>query len=155
MHWCQSYPWSCKQLVGCPLSESRPCADFCYRLQLGLEGLWRVVSCYGLYCCHSDLDMGVWGIRHAPWPGHSWSSPCPKIQLKVVIGQAGYPAMTCSIQLGHGQDIPQGIVVSVDIKGWPIEVFLKFFDYSPFEGEKFQFVGRVLRFQPLVRLLLA
>ena len=74
--------------------------------------------------CHcSDLDLGVWRIRHAPWPGHSQQGIhinigllCPIIQLKIVVGQAGHQLVTCSIQLGCGQDIGQGIVVILDIK---------------------------------------
>ena len=31
--------------------------------------------------------------------------PHPIIQVKVVIGQAGYPAVACSVQLGCCQDI--------------------------------------------------
>ena len=54
--------------------------------------------------------------------------------------------MTCSIQLDNDQDIGQGIVVGVHIKGQLIEVFVKFLDYSQFEGEKLQFMGRVVRF---------
>ena len=42
----------------------------------------------------------------------------------------------------------QGIFVCVDIKGQHKEVLVKFLNYSPFEGEKFQFMGRVVRFGP-------
>ena len=84
---------------------------------------------------------------------HTWQGICVDIglptlliQLKVVIGQAGYPMVTCSVQLGHCQDVGQGIVVHLDMKGWSIEVLMKFLDCSPFEGEKFQFMCRVVRF---------
>ena len=68
------------------------------------------------------------------------------IQLKFVIGQAGHPLGTSSINLGHCQDIDQRIVVCIDIIGQSIKVFVEFLTHSPFEGEKFQFVGRVMRF---------
>ena len=61
---------------------------------------------HGSYSCCTDLEVGVWDIGDAPWPGHplqgiciNISLPCPIIQLKVVTGQAGHPSVTHSIQL--------------------------------------------------------
>ena len=54
--------------------------------------------------------------------------------------------MTHSIQLGCCQDIGEGIIVCVDIKGQSIKVFVEFLDKSPLEGEKLQFAGRVVGF---------
>ena len=53
--------------------------------------------------------------------------------------------MTGCIQLGHHKAIGHGIIVCV-IKGLPIQVFMEFFDYHPFEGEKFQLVCGVKGF---------
>ena len=72
--------------------------------------------------------------------------PCPIIQLKIVVGQADHPSVTYSIQLGHGYDIGQGIVVCIDIKSQSIEVFMEFLDHSQFEGDKFQLVSREMTF---------
>ena len=54
--------------------------------------------------------------------------------------------MTCSIKLGHCQDIGQGIVACIDIKGQSIKVFMEFLYHSPLEGKQLQFMGRVVRF---------
>ena len=63
-----------------------------------------------------------------------------------MVDQAGHPMVTHSIQLAHCQDIGQGTVVCIDIKGLSIKVFMEFHDYGPLQGEKLQFVGRIMRF---------
>ena len=71
----------------------------------------------------SDLEVSGQGIGHPPGPGHPQQGigidigfPCPIIQLKIVVGQAAHPSVTCSIQLAHCQDIGQGITVCIYIK---------------------------------------
>ena len=54
--------------------------------------------------------------------------------------------MTCSIQSVHCQDIGQEIIVCIYTKSQCVEVFMEFLHHSPFEGEQFQLVGRVVRF---------
>ena len=54
--------------------------------------------------------------------------------------------MTCNTQFGHCQDVGQGIIVRVDNKVQSIKVFMEFPDHSSLEGEKLQFVGRVMGF---------
>ena len=137
---------------GLSFTESRMC-----RLQLytsmGFMGPLRVASCTN----HTATTV-TWGRvskvagMHPP-PGHpqkgiciNISLPCPIIQLKVVICQTGNPSVTHSIQLGCCQGIGQGIIVCVDIKGQSIKVFMGFLDHGPFEGDKLQFAGRVVRF---------
>ena len=60
---------------------------------------------HGSHCHCSDLEVGAQGIRHALWLGHPFQGihidihlPCPVVQLKVVLGQAGQPLMTHCIQ---------------------------------------------------------
>ena len=50
------------------------------------------------------------------------------------------------IQLGHCKDISHGVIVSINIEGQPIQIFVKFFDYCPLEGKKFQLVCAVMGF---------
>ena len=73
---------------------------------------------------------------------------CPIIQLEILIDQAGHLPVTHSIQLGHCQDISQGIIVCVSIKGQSVKVFVEFLDHSPLVGEKHQYVGRGSEIQP-------
>ena len=54
--------------------------------------------------------------------------------------------MTGCIQLGCHKDICEGVVVSVHIKGQPIQVFMEFLDHCPLEGEKLQPVCWVVGF---------
>ena len=86
---------------------------------------------HGSHCHCSDLEVGVKGIRHAPQPAHpqqgiciNISPCCPIIQSKVVICQTSHPPVTHSIQLGHHQDIGQGIIVCVNIKGQSVKTFM-------------------------------
>ena len=52
--------------------------------------------------------------------------------------------MTGCIQLGHCKDVSQGVVISINIKGQPVQIFVEFLNYYPLEGKKFQLVCRVL-----------
>ena len=143
--------WSCKWPADYP-SWSPGCRDLSYTLWWGFWGLWGWPSAW--------LTLPLWWpggecLRHqaCTLQGHPQQGihididpSCPIIQLKVVIGQAGHPLMAQSIQLGCCQDIGQGIVVCIDIKGPSVTVFVKFLDHGPFEGKKLQFMGRVMRF---------
>ena len=52
--------------------------------------------------------------------------------------------MAHCIQLGHCKDVSYGVIVGIYIEGQPIQVFMKLFNYCPFEGKKFQLVHRVM-----------
>ena len=54
--------------------------------------------------------------------------------------------MTGCIQLGCHKDICEGVVVSVHIKGQPIQVLMEFLNHCPLEGEKLQLVCWVVGF---------
>ena len=89
----------------------------------GAHGAFQGSFLHSSHCHCSDLQVSDQGVGCAPWPGHPLQGihidiglPCPIVQLKVVIGQAGHPSVTHSIQLGHCQDIGQGIIVCIDIK---------------------------------------
>ena len=63
---------------------------------------------HGSHHHYSDLVVCVQSIKHTSGPGHPWqgiciivSLPSSIVQLKVIIGKAGHPAMTHSIQLCH------------------------------------------------------
>ena len=54
--------------------------------------------------------------------------------------------MTGCIQLGCHKDVCEGVVVSVHIKGQPIQVLVEFLNHWPLEGEKLQLVCWVVGF---------
>ena len=118
---------------------------------VGLNGTCRAFEGSLLHCCSCDLEMSTWVVRHASWPGHPWQGvciyvclSCLVVQPKVVVGQAGNPAMTGCIQLGCWKHVGHGIIVSAYVKGQPIQVFIEFFNYHPLEGEKLQLMCWVM-----------
>ena len=68
------------------------------------------------------------------------------VQLEIVVCQAGYSAVTSCIQLGCCKDVSQGVVISINVKGQLIQIFVEFFNYHPLEDEKFQLVFGVVGF---------
>ena len=54
--------------------------------------------------------------------------------------------VTGCIQFSCCKDVSQGVVISINIKGQPIQIFVEFFDYCPFEVKTFQLVCGVMEF---------
>ena len=93
-------------LLDCP-PLNLGCANHCYRLQSGSQKPSRATFCMTDTAAAVTLMWVSQSIWHAPQPGHSQQGihidiglPFPIIQLKIVVGQAGHPSVTCSIQLG-------------------------------------------------------
>ena len=106
--------------------------------------------------------VGLWGqplaqltlLQLWPWDGYlscqahivarTPSTRCLHLCLSFQLGSttwncslpSWHPAMTGCIQLGSCKHVGQGIIVHVDIKGWPIQVFMEFWGYCPLEGKK-------------------
>ena len=84
----------------------------------------------GSYLHGSDCDSGVYpyGVSHEFGPGHPCQNihidiclSCTIVQPEAVVGKASHPLMTHGILLCHCYHVHEQVVVSVDIKGKPIE----------------------------------
>ena len=100
-HW-----WSCRWPVGHPLLGPG-CTGHNCTPQFGLwalvGGLW-----HGIHCYSSNFVVGSQSVGHTAGPGHPQQGICINVclihsivQLKIVDGKAGHPAMTHCIQLCH------------------------------------------------------
>ena len=68
------------------------------------------------------------------------------VQLEIIVCWAGNPAVTGCTQFGCHEHICKRVVVSIHIKGWPIQVLVEFLNHCPLEGKKLQLVCWVVGF---------
>ena len=147
--WCQS---SVVMQVTCWLSSTEPRhAHCCYRLWLDQWSLWELPPA-GSNCHCSDLNVCLTyqactlartlSTEHPHW---YWSS-LPYNTTESCNWPSWPPSGDWQHPAWWSSRHQSGVAVYVDTKGWPIEILMKFLDDSLCEGEKFQLMGRVVRF---------